>query len=158
MLREAQLQGRTILLNAGEFHSDYRQDFMNALSDDEVNLISVFLHERGHCLGLPDDTAAGQSGMNPNYVAQRINQTVLPTAVDFAHFVDSLRPSVSGTRPGFFNVKNCAGLTVKGRKRAFIDFARSPGRGMDGAKCGHLFGWNKDACIKRRYVTVRWSQ
>jgi hypothetical protein len=111
----AQLQGRTILLNASEYQFGYRPDFLNPLAPDVINLISVFVHELGHCLGLPDDSADPGSVMNPNHVASMINETVSPSPGDFRNFVTSLRASVSGTSPGFFDVKDCAGLVVKKR-------------------------------------------
>lgn len=112
----AQLQGRTILLNAGEYRFGYRPDFLNPLPPDTINLISVFVHELGHCLGLPDTATDPESVMNPNHVASIIHQTVSPSLQDFRNFVDSLRTSIAGTAPGYFDVKDCAGLVVRKRK------------------------------------------
>jgi hypothetical protein len=108
----AQLQGRTILLNARENNFGYRPDFVNPLADGKVNLISVFVHELGHCLGLLDDTTDPSSVMNPDHVGRMISRTIPPSGADFQRFAESLRQAIQGTAPGFFNVKDCAGLRI----------------------------------------------
>lgn len=107
---EAQLQGRTVLLNASENTFGYRPDIANPLPPDTASLVSVFVHEMGHCLGLRDEVDDATSVMNPNYVARVLNQTVEPSHADFLRFRSSLEASVRGTAPGFFDVKDCAGL------------------------------------------------
>jgi hypothetical protein len=89
------------LLNARENNFGYRPDFVNPLADGKVNLISVFVHALGHCLGLLDDTTDPSSVMNPDHVGRISNGLLI-----------SLRQSIEGTAPGFFNVKDCAGLRV----------------------------------------------
>jgi hypothetical protein len=106
----AQLEGRTILINAKENDFGYRADFMNPLGDGTANLISVFAHEFGHCLGLADDTTDPTSVMNPGKVGTALNQVTLPSPSDFQRLRSSLEASIVGSAPGFFNVKNCAGL------------------------------------------------
>lgn len=109
-IARAQLQGRTILINSNENDFGYRADFMNPLAAGTANLISVFAHEFGHCLGLPDDTTDPTSVMNPTKVGIKLNQVVLPSSSDFERLRSSLEASIAGSAPGFFDVKNCAGL------------------------------------------------
>jgi hypothetical protein len=109
-IARAQLQGRTILVNASENEFGYRADFKNPLSAGLVNLISVFAHEFGHCLGLPDDTTDSTSLMNPNHVAISLEQVVFPSLSDFHRLRGSLEATIVGSSAGFFEVKNCAGL------------------------------------------------
>jgi hypothetical protein len=75
-----------------------------------VNMISVFAHEFGHRLGLPDDTADPTSLMNPSSVAKTLDQVFFPSLSDFQCLRSSLEATIVGTSPGFFEVKNCAGL------------------------------------------------
>lgn len=106
----SQLQGRTLLLNAHDNQFAYRPDFARPVDSGHVNLVSVFVHELGHSFGLPD-RGAGTSVMNPDYVTADDTKAVEPTRLDVADFARVLRESIVGTRPGFFNAADCAGLT-----------------------------------------------
>lgn len=108
-IAKAQLQGRTILLNANDNVFRSEKQYTKALPAKDVNLVTVFVHELGHSFGLPDryDIA---SVMNPDYVVDHSNLLVSPNAQDAVAFAAVLRASIAGTAPGVFNAKDCAGL------------------------------------------------
>jgi hypothetical protein len=91
-----------------------------ALMARERGMISVFVHEFGHCLGLPDDTTDPTSLMNPNYVAADIEQVFFPSLSDFQRLRSSLEAYISGSSVGFSDVKNCAGLRRLRNSRAGV--------------------------------------
>jgi hypothetical protein len=107
-LAKAQLQGRTILVNARDFR--YRWDLRRAaaLEPGEVDLITVMLHEFGHSLGLghaPEGTASVMSSRDP---------AAMPTPYDFDALVAILEKSIRGSAPGDFNLSHCSGLRPGG--------------------------------------------
>ena len=109
-IARAQLQGRTVLMNAYENTFGYHAQLLTPLTLGEVNLVSVFVHEFGHCLGLPDDSTDATSVMNPAHIVSEIGVAVWPTVSDFDRLRKSLEAAIQGSSAGYFDVKDCAGL------------------------------------------------
>jgi len=111
----AQVQGRTVLLNANDnVFGVARND--SALSPTVVSLITVFVHELGHSFGLPDRPHSVEpSVMDPDYVIDNLNKTLSPMAADTKAFADVLKASIEGAAAGIFNAENCAGLRRRQR-------------------------------------------
>jgi hypothetical protein len=109
-IARAQLKGRTVLMNAYENVFGYQAQLLKPLTPGDVNLVSVFVHEFGHCLGLPDEATDATSVMNPEHIVAEIGVAVWPTASDFDRLRTSLEATIQGTSAGYFNVKDCAGL------------------------------------------------
>ncbi len=107
-----QLEGRTILLNAGQLQFGYRADFANPLPDRTIALLTVFVHEIGHCLGLSDIHDDPTSVMNPQTIASGINKVIGPSDSDFDRLTQSLHRSVTNTKAGFFDIASCLGLIL----------------------------------------------
>jgi hypothetical protein len=121
----AQVQGRTVLLNANDNVFMVARD--NAtLSGSVVSLISVFVHELGHSFGMLDRAHSSEASvMDPDYVIDNLNKTLSPTPVDTRAFANLLKASIGGAAPGVFNAEGCAGL----RRRAAggdLGSSRSP--------------------------------
>jgi hypothetical protein len=109
-LAKAQVQGRTILVNARDFRYRWNLRRTAALERGEVDLITVMLHEFGHSLGLghaPENTPSVMSSHDPS---------AMPTPYDFDTLVAILEKSIRGTVPGDFNLSYCSGLRPGGRK------------------------------------------
>jgi hypothetical protein len=110
----AQVQGRTVLLNANDNAFVVSREYWKPLAADKVSLLTVFIHELGHSFGLPDKPhSSGASVMDPDYVVRNLNATVSPTAEDAAALVGVLKESIEGSAPGIFNAKGCLGLRRK---------------------------------------------
>ena len=81
------------------------------LSGEQVNLITVFVHELGHSFGLPDRPHSPQpSVMDVEYVADNLDKLIKPTEVDLRAFAAVLKATIAGSKPGVFNISKCAGL------------------------------------------------
>jgi hypothetical protein len=106
----AQVEGRTVLLNANDnVFMVSRNDA--SLPQAAVNLISVFVHELGHSFGMPDRAHSSEASvMDPDYVIDNLNKTLSPTPVDVRAFANLLKASIEGSAPGVFNTEGCAGL------------------------------------------------
>jgi hypothetical protein len=106
----AQVQGRTVLLNAND--NTFRvSPSAEDLSNNDVNLVTVFLHELGHSFGLSDRRRSDEySVMDPVYVVDNLSRTLRPSRLDLQDFVDVLKASIEGSAPGVFNPAGCAGL------------------------------------------------
>jgi hypothetical protein len=107
-----QLEGRTILLNARQIHFGYRADFLHDLPAGTANLLSVFIHEIGHCFGLPDEISDPTSVMNPRLITAALNHATEPSDSDFTRLVTFLRRSVTDTPAGVFDIASCRGLIL----------------------------------------------
>jgi len=127
---KAQVQGRTILLNANDnrFHAD--KDYWKTLGPENINLVTVFVHEIGHSFGLPDRFDSEPSVMNPEYVIDRLNQLVSPQEADTFAFAQVLKASIQGSAPGAFNAENCAGLRCKKAHSSRIEDELRPMSGL----------------------------
>ena len=104
---KAQVEGRTIFVNAADFHfrSDNRMTVF--LADHKVNLVTVLTHELGHAFGL-----SHREG-DPNSVMSPANPAASPSADDARAFIAALKRSVEGAKPGSLDPTSCAGLRVE---------------------------------------------
>jgi len=111
----AQVQGRTVLLNANDNVFEVaRTD--SPLPPKAVSLITVFVHELGHSFGLPDRPHSDEpSVMDPDYVIDNLNKTLPPTEADTRAFAAVLKASIQGAEPGVFSTEECAGLRRRQR-------------------------------------------
>jgi hypothetical protein len=108
---KAQVQGRTVLLNANDNEFSIRRDYVNPLPANQVNLITVFVHELGHSFGLPDRPySQSTSVMDPVFVVDRLNSTLSPSDQDALALVRVLEASIRGAAPGVLTARDCAGL------------------------------------------------
>jgi hypothetical protein len=118
----AQVEGRTVLLNANDNVFGVARDDTK-LPATVVNLISVFVHELGHSFGMPDRRHSAEvSVMDPDYVIDHLNATLSPTPFDTAVFANLLKDSIEGTAPGVFNAAGCAGLRREHSSQFSNDF------------------------------------
>jgi hypothetical protein len=109
---KAQLEGRTILVNAADFdflYSLQRPPF--ALSARQYDLTTVLLHELGHCFGLPDRDDGDPSVMNASEPADA------PMGADGSALMTVLEASVKGSDPGVLHPTLCRGLRPRGSRR-----------------------------------------
>jgi hypothetical protein len=106
----AQVQGRTVLLNANDnVFMVSRND--EALPPTVVSLISVFVHELGHSFGMKDRAHSNEASvMDTVYVIDNLNKTLSPTPLDASMFAILLKASIEGAAPGVLNAEGCAGL------------------------------------------------
>jgi len=106
----AQVEGRTVLLNANDNVFGVARGGA-ALPSTVVSLISVFVHELGHSFGMPDRPHSAEvSVMDPDYVIDNLSSTLSPTPFDTGAFATLLKASITGAAPGVFNSAGCAGL------------------------------------------------
>jgi hypothetical protein len=103
----SQTEGRTILLNAAEFHYRWDLDVRAFVKDRLINLTTVMAHELGHSFGLPDVLDDG-SVMNASSIEQ--NLAGGPSDQDGLNLIEILKKKITGTEPGEFNQARCAGL------------------------------------------------
>jgi hypothetical protein len=109
-LAKAQLEGRTVLINAVDFQFDLLTPKPPIVAAGKIDLVTVLIHELGHCFGLPDLSGANiPSVMNPDNLASE------PTEVDEVAFVEALAKNVHGSVPGEFNAALCQGLRYTGK-------------------------------------------
>jgi hypothetical protein len=109
---KAQLEGRTILLNGLDFQFRSDLDTRMFLKDNKINLTTIFAHEIGHSFGLSDINGNNEavSIMNADNIID--NLAGGPTDNDGLAFVEVLRKTITGSRPGEFNPSECAGLRL----------------------------------------------
>jgi hypothetical protein len=114
----AQVEGRTVLLNANDNVFGVVQGNQD-LRETEVSLVAVFVHELGHSFGMPDRPhSAEPSVMDPYYVFTHIVKGYLaPTPFDSQVFAGLLKQSIAGAAPGVLNATECAGLRRADTKR-----------------------------------------
>ncbi len=110
-LAKAQIEGRTVLLNAVDHKFGYALN--RQISAGAHDLIWVLAHELGHSFGLKDEYL-GQtvpSIMNPDTRPMEITER------DASALAASLEKSVKGSSPGYFNATQCGGLRVRRASR-----------------------------------------
>ncbi len=105
-LAKAQIEGRTVLLNAADHRFTYALN--RRVNQGEYDLIWVMSHELGHSFGLPDEYLGADvpSIMNPDTRPPEITER------DAVSLARSLEKSVKGTTPGYFNATRCGGLRI----------------------------------------------
>ncbi len=111
---KAQVQGRTVLLNANDNTFLVPPGGFRTLDPKMVNLVTVFVHEIGHSFGLPDRPRSGKASvMDPAYVVDHLNETLSPIQDDALALARVLKASITGSAPGVFSPEQCAGLRRK---------------------------------------------
>ena len=110
-IAKAQVQGRTVLLNANDNVFAVGRNSGETVSPGQTNLMTVFLHELGHSFGLPDNRHTEEpSVMDPAYVVDNIGKTLSPSAQDTFALARVLESSIKGAAPGVLTAERCAGL------------------------------------------------
>jgi hypothetical protein len=113
---KAQPEGRTILLNGVDFKFRSDLDTRTLIKDNRFNLTTIFAHELGHAFGLADmDNAQVKTVMSAANIFD--GEAGAPTESDGMSFVNVLKKAVTGSRPGVFEPRECAGLRLPQRKR-----------------------------------------
>lgn len=106
LLARAQVQGRTLLINAADHRFDVALGRAPRLDGGKYNLISILTHELGHAFGLPDIYDGSPSIMSAS-VRTMSNE---PTDADARQLARILLREIKGSPPGEINIANCAGL------------------------------------------------
>jgi hypothetical protein len=103
-IAKAQFEGRTIAINARDFQ--YVSDAQRVVGPHPgmIDLVTVMLHEFGHCVGL------GHAPHGIESVMAEIDPAASPTDYDYRRFVAILQARVVGGTAGEFNVAHCSGL------------------------------------------------
>lgn len=106
LLAKAQVEGRTLLINAADHRFDMRLGGFPRLEGDRYNLINILAHELGHAFGLPDRYDAEPSIMS----ASVRGMSKEPTDDDARRLAQVLLKEIKGSPPGEINLAGCAGL------------------------------------------------
>ena len=111
-LAKAQIEGRTVFLNAADHRFGYALN--RQIAAGAYDLIRVLAHELGHSFGLQDEYLGTEVPliMNPDTKPMEITER------DATAFASALEKSVKGTTPGYFNATQCGGLRVRPPSRA----------------------------------------
>lgn len=106
VLAKAQVEGRTLLINAADHRFDVRLGGPPRLGGERYNLISILTHELGHAFGLPDWYDGQPSIMS----ASVRGMSEEPTNDDARRLAQVLLREIKGSPPGEINLASCAGL------------------------------------------------
>jgi len=109
---KAQPEGRTILLNGVDFQFRSDLDTRILRKDNKFNLTTIFAHELGHCFGLADldNNPQVKSVMSGANIFAGEAET--PTESDGLNFLSVLKKAITGSGPGVFEPRECAGLRM----------------------------------------------
>lgn len=106
LIAKAQVQGRTLLINAADHRFDVALGRAPRLDGGKFNLISILSHELGHAFGLADVYDGSPSIMS----ASVSTMSDEPTDADARRLAKILLREIKGSPPGEINIANCAGL------------------------------------------------
>lgn len=103
---KAQVEGRTIILNAIDYEFNNDLAMQTISGEGKINLITVLAHELGHSIGLAHTDGQAPSIMNPDSLSR------YPSSEDAKNLAEVLQRSIRGSQAGVLDAKNCLGLKV----------------------------------------------